>query len=151
MTGDFDVWARVADLPPTDPARPSISKAGVMVRQTTNADSPTLYHSINPPLPLGRNLGEVGARLAPAAATAAFSNSFAYWGPDVPNAWVRAQRRGDIFNFYRSGDGQNWSLIAFGPRGLPSTVWVGLATCAHTGTQDPNPGRDGSISRRPFA
>jgi hypothetical protein len=136
-SGDFDIHTRVHSLTPADPAQPSISKAGIMIRQTLNPDSTLIYHSVNPPPPRGRDLGEVGQRSAVAGATAAFAGSASYTPAGIPNTWLRAQRRGNTFTFFRSSDGANWIQVASGPASFSNQVYIGLATTAHTATQAP--------------
>jgi len=153
-SGNFDVRVRVQSLTRPDP----VAKAGLMVRETLNADSRTLFLALNPaqhqvasavnPSGLvGRDLGEAGQRFLTAGATAAWearnesigppsvpANS-AYLPAAVPNAWIRIKRVGDLFTAMRSYDGVNWLTYAACPFVYPKTVYVGLATTAHTGTQ----------------
>lgn len=136
-SGDFDIHARVQSLTPADPAQPSISKAGLMIRQTLDANSTTIYHSVNPPPPRGRDLGEVGQRSVIGGATALFAGSASYTPAGIPNAWIRAQRRGNTFTFFRSSDGLNWIQVASGSTAFSNQVFIGLATTAHTATQAP--------------
>jgi autotransporter-associated beta strand protein len=138
-SGNFDVSVRVAGLTRPD----AITKAGLMVRETLDANSRTLYATVNPSqLQLttnvpGRDLGEAGRRQATGGATAAWPGSVTYNPTAVPNAWIRLKRVGDQFTAMRSYDGVNWLTYASSMFGYPNTVYVGLATTAHTATQAP--------------
>jgi len=111
ISGNFDIHARVAGLTWAD----AIGKAGLMVRETTDANSRTLYTALNPPqfqppggfnptgIP-GRDLGEAGHRYAIGGTTAGWSTrpesqaliqqggNSAFNPPAMPNAWVRITR-----------------------------------------------------------
>ena len=113
VSGDFDIHVRVDSLTPADPAQPSISKAGLMVRETSDPASRTIFYSVNPPPVRGRDLGEVGERTTTGGGTAAFAGSPNYTPVGIPNGWLRAQRRGNIFTFFRGTDGVSLDRIRF--------------------------------------
>ena len=81
MSVDFDVKVRFQSLKPVS-VSPDITKAGLMVRESTNLDSRTLYASVNPPLSIGgRDQGEPGFRDVTAGATALWSGVGKPCGP----------------------------------------------------------------------
>jgi uncharacterized repeat protein (TIGR01451 family) len=137
-TGNFDVRVRVDTLTRPD----AVTKAGLMVRETLDAGSRTMFAALNPSqiqygsnpsgLP-GRDLGEVGRRIIPVTGTtAAIPGSFSYLPAGVPNAWIRIKRVDNRFTAMRSYDGVNWLTYASVLVGYPTTVYVGLATTGHT-------------------
>jgi uncharacterized repeat protein (TIGR01451 family) len=126
--GDFDIHTRVHSLTRVD----AIAKAGLMVRENTNANSRVLHNLLNPPVTLaGRDLGEAGLRPNPGAATALVPGSSSYYPVGIPDAWVRIKRTGSLYITYRGWDGVNWIEIGRVNLGFPDPVLIGLATTAH--------------------
>jgi hypothetical protein len=129
--GDFDIHARVQSLAPRS-AAPDIAKAGLMVRESTNAGSRTIHNLINPPFSIGgRDQGESAHRINTGATTALIPGSLAYVSVGIPNGWVRIKRAGDVYTTFRSTDGLNWTTIGSMAFDLPDPVLIGLATTAH--------------------
>ena len=133
-SGDFDVWTRVDSLRVVS-ASPDVDKAGIVIRETTNAGSRTLTFLGNPPIALGgRDQLEVAYRTNNNQNTGPWS-----FGPSVipfgiPNAWVRLKREGNYFSAFRSTNGVDWVLHGTNQATMPRTVWVGLGTTAHNNT-----------------
>ena len=127
ISGDFDARVRVTGLRGAN----AITKAVLVARETTEADSRALHVSLNP-TPPGRNLTEMGFRSDLGGATTAIGNSFVPAG--VPNAWMRISRVGDLFTGYRSTNGMDW--IQFGQTNVsfPAEMQVGIGVTAHDDT-----------------
>ena len=129
VTGDFDAKVRVTDLTLTSGTGGAlIAKAGLMVRNTSANNSPTLWLLANAPPP-GRDLIEAGARATSGGATG-------FWGPNetnihMPNLWVRITRSGNLFNGYASANGVDWTLFATTNQSVPASLLVGVAVTAH--------------------
>jgi hypothetical protein len=129
-SGDFDVRVRVVGLTLSD----SIAKAGLIVRETSAADSRTIHVLANPPVP-GRNVIEMGTRTNTTSATITLGSTY---GPaNIPNAWVRLRRFENTFYGYASSNGLDWVLISQTTQSYPGTVLVGLAATAHNNSAPP--------------
>ncbi len=140
-SGNFDVWTRVDSLIPRS-ASPDIAKAGLVVRDGTNADAKTLTVLLNPPASLGgRDLVEAGARtnIVPGvtAPTGVWPLSANVTPAGIPNAWVRLKRDGFIFRAMYSSNGVDWVTFATNFVDFPRTVTLGLGTTAHNNTSLP--------------
>ncbi len=121
FTGDGQIIARVTSQTNTGPA----AKAGVMFRETSNANSRfaamllTPYNGFNFE---GRDTTGGGAGLATA-------NSYT-----PPNNWVRVVRSGSQFSGYISSDGVNWTLVGVDTNPMATSVQVGLVVTSHDNT-----------------
>ncbi len=122
--GDFDVRVRVVGLTISD----NVAKAGLMVRESSAADSRTIHILANP-TPPGRNLIEMGTRATNASVTTTLGSTFS--PAAIPNAWLRLRRFDQTFSGYRSTDGVTWTLMSQTTQTYPETVLVGLAATAH--------------------
>ena len=117
-SGDAMLTARVATQQVTDPW----AKAGVMIRQSTNAGSPHAFMAIT-----GTN-GLAMQWRSTLNGTSSNTNS----GTNQSPYWVRLVRTGDVFTGYYSGDGVAWvqqggsQTITMG-----SNVLTGLAVTSH--------------------
>jgi fibronectin type 3 domain-containing protein len=129
VDGDFEARVRLDGLSlPTTTGPALIAKAGLMARETTAADSPTLHLLANP-LPPGRNLLEAGRRQTVGGTSSSWgTNQTALAMPQ----WIRMVRSADTFTGYRSTNGTDWIVFANTTQVLPSTLQVGLAVTAHT-------------------
>jgi hypothetical protein len=131
MSGDGEITARVDSIAATD----AWTKAGVMIRETLNANSRFAYT----PLTGGKGVA-FHQRLSPGAL--AGPGGMADGVTRAPY-WVRVRRVGNVFTGYVSADGQNWrqqgssATIAMG-----STVYAGLAVTSH---------RDGTLATAAFS
>lgn len=128
VTGDFDAKVRVRDLTLTGTGGALIAKAGLMVRATGAADSPTMWLLGNAPPP-GRDLIEPGYRATAAGSTIV-------WAPNVtnihmPDMWVRMARAGNTMSSYASSNGADWVLVGSTNTTLPQSVLLGVAVTAH--------------------
>jgi len=124
VTGDFDVRAQIAEV--TNPG----NRSGIMLRESTAADSRFNYITFNPGNLLAFHVRET-AGVTPIWANPPFNN----WQGVVPppNVWMRLKREGDVTSAFRSTDGVNW--IAFGTTTnvIADPALLGLATAANAG------------------
>jgi hypothetical protein len=135
ISGDFDIAVRVESFSPAH----LYSKAGLMIRETLNPDSPHLMFLVfSDNSPRNNNLGgyelqfrsEAGGdchAIYPAKRPPAppeFPAAF-------PNSWLRVERRGDRFSAFASTDGKNWKLYATQTLALATRVYVGPALTSH--------------------
>ncbi len=118
VTGDVTVTARVTSLQNTDPW----AKAGVMIRETLNANSRHASTLVTP---------SNGVSFQRRTITGSGSSHTTTGGIAAPH-WVRITRSGDTFTSHRSADGVTWVQI-----GTPVTiamsanVFVGLPMTSH--------------------
>lgn len=143
VSGDFEASVLISRF---DNSRP-FAHAGLMVRASLAPDAAHLNMHVNPPEGAGTSfinytLDQPGPRAFPT------SDDNLYAGPSgVPNAWLKIQRKGDMFSFYRSDDGRNWKLIRSLTKIFGSEVLVGTASAgAYSGT-----GETGFVSYRQLA
>jgi hypothetical protein len=142
MTNDFDVLVQVTRLDRAD----YWSKAGLVARESTSADSKTINALVTPNAPEGAGIYQAAIRRTPGALTES-------WGEQppvsLPNAWVRLQRVGQVFRAYHGTNGVDWQQFAqtetSGPNAFSSVLLVGLAATSH------NTGQTTTAEVRKFA
>ena len=135
LSGDFDIAVRVEGFTPAH----LYSKAGLMVRETLNADSRHLMFLVFADnLPRNNNLGayEMQFRSVAGGDCQAIYPAVRPPAPPefpaaYPNSWLRVERRGDRFSAFASTDGKTWRLYAVQELTLPSLVYVGPALTSH--------------------
>ena len=135
ISGDFDIAVRVESFTPAH----LYSKAGLMVRQTLNSDSPHLMFLVfSDNSPRNNNLGayEMQFRSVPGGDCQAIYPAVRPPAPPefpaaYPNSWLRIQRQGDRFSAFASTDGKNWKLYAAQTLTFPGVVHVGPALTSH--------------------
>jgi hypothetical protein len=135
MTGDFDIAVRVESFTPAH----LYSKAGVMIRETLNADSPHLMFLVFPDnQPRNNNLGAYEMQFRAVAGDNCQAIYPAVRPPAppefpaaYPNSWLRVQRRGNRFSAFASTDGKTWKQYAEHVLTLATTVKVGPALTSH--------------------
>ena len=135
VSGDFDIAIRVESFTPAH----LYSKAGLMIRETMNADSPHLMFLVFADnASRNNNLGayEMQFRSVAGGDCQAIYPAVRPPAPPgfpaaYPNSWLRIQRRGDRFSGFASTDGKNWKLYAAQTLTLPSLVYVGPALTSH--------------------
>jgi hypothetical protein len=140
ITGDFDKKLRIE----YQDASSQWARAGLIAREVTNfgVDRGTQeggeagrYQKVhvNPvgptltgPGTAGNAAWEGNRRLDVGAATTSAGGSSGVT-PQYPNAWVRMQRKGDLFTIYRSDDGKTWSQLGTTTftEPMPAKLFVG--------------------------
>ena len=135
MSGDFDVAVRVESFTPAH----LYSKAGLMIRESLDADSAHLMFLVfSSDAPRNNNLGAYEIQFRPTAGAGCQGIYPAVRPPAspefpaaYPNSWLRVARRGNQFSAFASTDGKTWRL--FGGQVLPlaNTVKVGPALTSH--------------------
>lgn len=129
IAGDFDAQVRVTSLAGAN----AITKAVLVARESTNADSRGYHISVNP-VPPGRNQIELGFRDTTAGASATWGATFT--PANIPNVWMRITRFGNTFTGYRSTDGLVWVPMGTNTPAVqyPLTMTVGIGVTAHDNT-----------------
>jgi hypothetical protein len=135
LTSDFDIAVRVQSFTPAH----LYSKAGLMIRETLNADSPHLMFLVfSDNSPRNNNLGgyEMQFRSVAGGDCRAVYPAVKPPAPPefraaYPNSWLRLQRRGDQFAAFASTDGKSWKPYAVQTLALASRVYVGPALTSH--------------------
>lgn len=135
MSGDFDVATRVESFTPAH----LYSKAGLMIRESLDADSAHLMFLVfSSDAPRNNNLGAYEIQFRPMAGADCQGIYPAVRPPAppefpaaYPDSWLRVNRRGNQFSAFASTDGKTWRL--FGGQVLPlaNTVKVGPALTSH--------------------
>lgn len=120
-SGDCEVVARVETLENTDAS----AKAGVMIRESTAADSKHVILNVKPSGDV-----EFMRRDSGGGMTDYLGGS----GGALPR-WLKLVRSGNTFTAYLSGDGVNWSPLGSTTVSMSGTVRVGLAVTAHDNTE----------------
>jgi regulation of enolase protein 1 (concanavalin A-like superfamily) len=113
VQGDIEIIARVA----TFDAPEEWSKAGVMIRQSLNANAANAFSVLS-----GSRGHIFQRRLAPGQ-----QSDYAQGGTGRAPAWVRLVREGNLFSAYRSADGNSWTFVDSDTIAMSGTVYVGLA------------------------
>lgn len=134
-SGEFDIVVRVECFTPAH----LYSKAGLMVRETLNADSPHLMFLVFADnSPRNHNLGAYEMQFRSVAGgdcqaiyPAARPPAPPEFPAVYPNSWLRIQRRGDRFSGFASTDGKTWKLYAVQTLALAAKVYVGPALTSH--------------------
>ena len=122
VNGDCTVTARVASLQNVNAS----AKAGVMIRETTDANS---KYAIAAMTPGGTFLFQYRSSTGSSAAQVTSSaRSIPYW--------VRLVRSGNTITAYRSSNGSRWSQVGTALTVFMTTrVYVGLALTSHDNTK----------------
>jgi len=135
VTNDFDITIRVESFKSAH----LYSKAGLMIRETLNADSPHLMFLVFADnSPRNNNLGayemqfrSVAGGLCQAIYPAVRPPAPPEFPAAYPNSWLRVERRGNRFSAFGSTDGKTWRLYAVQNLMLPATLYVGPALTSH--------------------
>ncbi len=135
IAGDFEIAVRVESFKPAH----LYSKAGLMVRESLDPDSPHLMFLVfSDNSPRNNNLGayEMQFRSVAGGNCQAVYPAVRPPGPPefpaaYPNSWLRVQRRGDQFTAFASTDGKAWKVYGVQTLKLPLVVHVGPALTSH--------------------
>lgn len=117
LSGNGVITARVNSLTNTHPS----AKAGVMIRETLNANAKHVMTVITP--------GQ-GASLQRRTAIGGSTASTTLASITVPD-WLRLKRSGTTFTAWRSYNGTSWTQIGSATVSLSTNVYVGLAVTSH--------------------
>ena len=116
-SGDCEIRARVTAVENTD----SWAKAGVMIRETLNANSTHATAVVTP------GSGVSFQRRSSTGGSSAHTTTSGLAAP----YWIRVTRSGNTFTAYRSTDGSNWTTIGSENITMSSSVYIGLAVTSH--------------------
>ena len=135
IAGDFDIAVRVESFAPAH----LYSKAGLMIRETLNADSAHLMFLVfSDNSPRNNNLGAYEMQFRSVAGGACQAVYPAVMPPAppefpaaYPNSWLRVLRRGDRFSAFASTDGKAWKVYGVQTLKLRNVLHVGPALTSH--------------------
>ena len=118
-TGDCDITARVTDVQTSQP----YAKAGVMIRETLNANSSQMAVFVTPQQGVEADVRN-GTGASTSVTHGAANSAVPYW--------VRITRAGNTFTAYNSPDGSNWTAVG-SPVTIPmsTNTYIGLAVTSH--------------------
>jgi len=118
-SGDCDITARVASVSNTNAS----AKAGVMIRETLNANSTQAMAIVTP----GSGIGFQWR-----SATGGSSSSTTMITGITAPYWVRLTRVGNVFTAYYSADGSTWTTFGSQTISMAASVYIGLPVTSHT-------------------
>jgi regulation of enolase protein 1 (concanavalin A-like superfamily) len=116
-SGDCTIVARVATVQNVN----VWSKAGVMIRETLNANSTHASMYITP---------GSGSSFQSRVTTGGTSTATTLTGIVAPY-WVRVARSGSTFTASQSPDGTNWTTVGTTTITMATNVYIGLPMCSH--------------------
>lgn len=134
-TGDFEFMARLEALSSAD----LYTKAGIMARESLDADSPHVYFMVFPDnSPRNKNNGgyEFQYREVKGGDSAAiYPRDYTSIPPEFPvsypQTWLRLERKGNEFKAWYSAEGRNWRLFAENALILSHSIFLGFAVTSH--------------------
>jgi fibronectin type 3 domain-containing protein/regulation of enolase protein 1 (concanavalin A-like superfamily) len=115
--GNCTIVARIASVEAID----SWSKAGIMIRASTNANAANAFIGVTP--------GN-GVTWQTRSTTGGASGNSATAGLSAPY-WIKLERSGNVFAGYCSPDGTNWTQQGTATFAMASTAYIGLALTSH--------------------
>ncbi|MGJ8653876.1 MAG: ThuA domain-containing protein [Opitutaceae bacterium] len=118
VTGDISVIAQVTSQTDTN----DWAKAGVMIRESVNADSAHAMTVLTP-----------GNGVQFQRRTSTGSNTNNNGTSSSAPVWVRMDRIGNNFTGYHSTDGNSWNPLGSVTISMSNSVVVGLAVTSHSG------------------
>ena len=134
LAGDGEIIARVVSLENTDPW----AKAGVMMRNTLDANSAMVLVSMSPNPDRAGSIGySLQDRAFAGQLMTASANSVGPFAVAGYPYYVRLVRQGNTFTGYASATNGNWTLVSSRNLDMNSTIYVGIATTSH---------RDGTLT-----
>jgi len=117
LNGDGQLVARLTSMQNTN----SYAKAGIMVRESLNANAANLLLDVRP----------AGGVEALARTAAGSSTSFVAGGTTTTPVWLKIVRAGTTVTGSISRDGVTWTTVASRSVPMAANVYVGLAVCSH--------------------
>lgn len=120
LTGDGSILARVTGLGNTNPW----AKAGVMIRETLNADSKFADVLVTP----------ANGTAFQRRTTTGGSATTTAGPPAAAPYWVKLDRTGDVFTASASPDGLTWTAIGTDTIPMAASVYIGMAVTSHDAT-----------------
>ena len=117
LDGDGEIVAWVISVENTDPW----AKAGVMIRETLNADSKNAFIALTP------GNGVTFQHRSSTGGSTSWNKTSELSAP----YWVKLVRSGDTFTAYRSSDGVSWTEQGFATINIACSVYIGLAVTSH--------------------
>ena len=121
LTGDVTITARVATQQNTN----AWAKSGVMIRETTAANSSFVHVFVTP--------GH-GVNIQYRPSTGASAVQLAQVARPVAPEWVRLVRSGSTFTGFASADGVTFTQVGTINVTMASSALEGLSVCAHNNT-----------------
>jgi regulation of enolase protein 1 (concanavalin A-like superfamily)/phosphatidylserine/phosphatidylglycerophosphate/cardiolipin synthase-like enzyme len=118
LSGDGTVLARVSSVQAVD----GWTKAGVMIRESLTPGSRHAFMFATP----GTTNGLAFQRRVNTNDVSTHSGA-----SGAPPVWVKLTRAGTLISAYWSADGVNWTLVGSDTFPMGTTVFAGLAVCAH--------------------
>ncbi|MBL9174300.1 MAG: lamin tail domain-containing protein [Verrucomicrobiales bacterium] len=98
-TNDFDVSFCVTRLDPTD----VLARAGLMVRDSLDSNAPFVGVFTSPTA--------VGTHLLHRTSPGSIPIQTGLYPPNLPQAWLRLRRQGDLYTAFAGTDGIHWTLL----------------------------------------
>ena len=121
LAGDGTIVARVTSVQNTS----SFAKAGIMIRQSLDANSPHVILDLRP-----TNDVEFMTRPSTGAATTYLAGAV-----QAPPTWLKLERAGSTIAASVSSDGSNWTSVGTTTLTIASTAYVGLVVSSHDNAQ----------------
>jgi regulation of enolase protein 1 (concanavalin A-like superfamily) len=121
-SGDCSIQAKVLSVQNTA----AWAKAGVMVRETTNANSTYAVVFLTPVTSTSTN----GVAYQLRAATGGSATSVATVPGLRAPCWLRLDRTGNSFVGYYSATGTNWTALGTNAITMATNVYIGLPVCS---------------------
>ena len=122
-SGNFDIQVRIESFDLSD----AWAKAGLMARETTNANSRFASVLATPSL--------AGTFFLSRATTGGNATPTGASPVNYPHTWLRLRRAGNLFNGYASVDGERWAQLGSVSMALPNTLYFGMAVASHSTNQ----------------
>lgn len=124
--GNCTIIARVTSLQNVN----TWAKAGIMIRQSLDANSKNAFLSVTPTTTNGIRF----QNRTSAGGTTAVSHSRTGNGSSIPR-WLRLIRSGDVFTASRSSNGSTWTTMGSVTVSMTGPVYIGLAVTSHDNAQ----------------
>lgn len=121
-TNDFDLKVRVTALEATD----VLARAGLMVRDNLDSNAPFVGVFTSP--------SAAGSHLLSRATSGGAVAQAGLFPPNLPYAWLRLQRQGNLYTGLASADGTRWSVLGSTTVTMQQPL-VGFAVTAHSANQ----------------